>query len=100
MITTITYKVLKTSLKIRYNRLYSKSAIRQQFKLSSPTWSLLELRIQSSQGNTIDEKTIDYLCDLAKIDLNSSSVSKAEVIQDVNTILNCAKSLQVLFCNQ
>lgn len=66
------------------------------FKLGKPKWSLKELRVMTESNNpVINEQVVDYLANLAKIDLKFAKASKNEIIDDVNIILNCATIIKV-----
>jgi hypothetical protein len=63
-------------------------------RLGKPSWSLSQLGLRASDSSTdvVDDSNIDYLANLAKIDL-TRRVKRQEIIEDVNMILRCSKAL-------
>lgn len=81
-------------------RLYSRSnPTLSGFILPQPHWSLSELKILVKSEKVIDDILLDKLAKMSCICLDSASlkVSRQDIKDDINTILNCSKILKVTF---
>lgn len=84
--------ILKSGSPIHFSRVVRRT---MSFKFpESALWSVSQLGLLGDNENVIGSSELDHLAKLSSVDISVSNVSRDEILNDLNAMLRCAKSLR------